>query len=477
MIKLKKFNYLYFYILALIISIVSFLLFGEKSLTFLILINLIILILFLIKNIRNDFFNLSNLFLINYLAYVLYIPIKLINYNYKGEIGYYLSGDRFLASKIVLICGIVASVSYILGKYIFNLLKYDEFKGNNINNKILKTVILMKKKFEFILNVNMFAYFLIISGFILFIIGIYKQGGIQYLFSKYVWDSENLKEVGIMTTGVQIAFTGITISFYNFVSEKDFSFIKILKWPVLYITIFISIIKFIQGGRIQILMGLITLILIYNYKYKKIKLKYILLFILLGVLLLGYVGYYRDYKILIPNNISTLLPYLFGGSAGMEYILNSYTNFTSMNLINGGHMSYLFGTTLLDGIIFLIPRFILPNKDNLLFTNRKLNELNNIEVISPVGGLNLAAQNLINGYIIYTIVFMIVLGFIFSWLNKYRNSKYGMLLYCMVIPYLVISLVRNPIFYTIKEVVQFCILPYLIFVFLKLGDYDEKASF
>lgn len=474
MIKLKKFNYLYFYILALIISIVSFLLFGEKSLTFLILINLIILILFLIKNIRNDFFNLSNLFLINYLAYVLYIPIKLINYNYKGEIGYYLSGDRFLASKIVLICGIVASVSYILGKYIFNLLKYDEFKGNN---KILKTVILMKKKFEFILNVNIFTYFLIISGFILFIIGIYKQGGIQYLFSKYVWDSENLKEVGIMTTGVQIAFTGITISFYNFVSQKDFSFIKILKWPVLYITIFISIIKFIQGGRIQILMGLITLILIYNYKYKKIKLKYILLFILLGVLLLGYVGYYRDYKILIPNNISTLLPYLFGGSAGMEYILNSYTNFTSMNLINGGHMSYLFGTTLLDGIIFLIPRFILPNKDNLLFTNRKLNELNNIEVISPVGGLNLAAQNLINGYIIYTIVFMIVLGFIFSWLNKYRNSKYGMLLYCMVIPYLVISLVRNPIFYTIKEVVQFCILPYLIFVFLKLGDYDEKASF
>lgn len=469
------------YVVILLISVILFFLLKEKALFPLIACNLIIVGIFLKNKVLKDVFCVESIFLLNYLAYVLYTPFKLLNNSYNGELVYVLSGDRELAVQIVLICGIIATISFIVGECVFNILF--ENKMNNIDYKVRKKsriILFIEKmvcKYKKIMNVNVFAYFLMVAGVGLFILGILKQGGLSYLFSKYIWNSENAAEIGIMTTGVQVAFAGIFISFYTLLKKDNFRIMNILKWPGGYIFIFIALLKFIQGGRIQVMMGAITLILMYHYLYKKIKFRYIILFAVLGMIVLGYIGYFRDYKTLIPKDLKTMISYILGGSGGMEYFLNSYTNFTTMNVINSGHMSYLFGATLLDGIIFLIPRTFIPNKEQILFTNRKLNELNSIEVISPVGGLNLAAQNLLNGYIIYTVIFMVVLGGILYLLNRYKNKfEHGKLLYCMAMPYIIVSLIRNPIFYTIKELIQFAIIPYAIYLILTLGEKYEKNS-
>lgn len=459
-------------------SIVSYFSLGEKSLSILILLNIILASLYLRNKVKENIFSIETLFIINYLMYVLYTPIRLLDPNYNGEMFYELSGDRLLASKIVLICGIIALISFIVGKYLFY--KYlDERNHINKSNKIEQ---IEKRIFEFVrrnkkyINVNYFLYFLIFVGLSLFSLGIIKQGGISYIFSKYIWNSDKMAEIGYMTTGIQIAYSGIIIAFYKFIKEEELSINKLLKWPISYIFLFITIIKFIQGGRIQVLMALITLISIYSMEYKKISLKNAIIVAGVGIVILGYIGYFRDYKTLIPDDFGIMMKYILGGSASLEYFLNSYTIFTTMHVISSANISYLWGGTLLDGIIFMVPRFILPNKDELVLTNQKLAELNNIEVISPVGGLNLAAQNLLNGNVIFTILFMILISILILYLTKYKDkSKYGKLLYCMVMPYIVISAVRNPIFYSIKEVVTFAIVPYFIYMILDKGEqYEEK---
>ncbi|MBU3133160.1 oligosaccharide repeat unit polymerase [Clostridium gasigenes] len=474
------------YFTLFIFSIISYLVLGDKSLPVLILSYMTILIKFIIKDMSKDFFSLSSLFIIHYSMYLLYIPIKQLDKEYFVD-WYYLAMDRGIGSKVMIICGIIAIISFICGQFIFECIKDKKLNSLKFINKFKTKIdykgfnnLILRKLYDVknIINVNSFSYFVIFVGTIFFISGIWKMGGIGYLISKYVWNSDKASEIGIMTTGIQIAFVGIAISFYLLLNKSAFKIKDLLKWPVSYIFIFLAGIKFIQGGRIQVLMICITLVALYNYVYKKITLKQIIIIGILGMILLGYIGYYRDFKTIIPADTLTMIKYMLGGSGGQEYFLNSYTNFTTIHVINTSDVSYLYGASLLDGLIFLIPRMFLGNKDQLLFINNKLAELNNIEIISPVGGLNLASQNLINGNAIYTIIFMIVIGILFSYIRRYKEkSKYGVLLYSMLLPYLIISFIRNPMHYTIKEVIQFAIVPYIIFIILKAGEcYKKKSS-
>lgn len=465
----------------LLISIIAFYTLREKSLGLLVFLNILLAGIFLYDSLKKNIFSIDILFILNYLIYVLYIPVRLLDKNYNGEAYYELSGDRLLASQIVLVCGIISLTAFILGKYLYYKYLCKLEVNIKINNSHLKKINDRIKnyinKYSRFININTFSYFFILTGFSLFMIGIIKQGGLSYIFSRYIWNSDNIQEIGIMTTGVLVVNCGVALAFYTFIQQENFNLKMLLKWPVSYIFILISSIKLIQGGRIQILMGVLTLIAIYSIQYRNISFKTAVIICLVGVISLGYIGYFRDYKTLIPSDFSTMMKYILGGSASLEYFLNSYTIFTTMHVINIAKVSYLWGGTILDGLIFLIPRFIFPNKDLLLLTNNKLEELSNIQVISPVGGLNLAAQNLLNGNVIYTILFMILIAVMIYWLTEYKNrSKTGNLIYCLVLPYIVISSVRNPIFYSIKEIVQFAILPYLIYVFLSKGGHNEKNS-
>ncbi|WP_066890557.1 O-antigen polymerase [Clostridium nigeriense] len=473
MIKNRKTVYLVLFFLLLI----SYIVLKESALPILIVGYLFILSMFIFNDMKKDLFSLSSLFLIHYSIYLLNIPIKQLKDSYSVR-WYILAMDRSLGTKIMLVCGLVTLMAFIFGSNIEPKKRFDFsfIKKKKIYCDIKNFFLSFICKYHRILNIRVFAYFLTFVGTIFFLIGIHKMGGLTYLFSKYVWNSEKVAEVGIMTTGIQIAYAGIIISFYIFLNEKKFSIKNILKWPIPYVFIFLSGIKFIQGGRIQVLMACISLVLIFNYEYRKIKLKHILILGVIGVMLLGYIGYYRDYKTLIPSDFKTMIKYMMGGSGGLEYFLNSYTNFTTMHVINSTKISYLWGASILDGFIFLIPRFLLPNKGDMLFITKKVNELSAIEIISPVGGLNLAAQNLINGGVVFTALFMFIIGMLFMKLRSYSyKSINGTLLYSLIVPYLIVSFIRNPMYFTIKEIIQFCIVPYIIFLILKAGEhYKEK---
>lgn len=463
-----------------ILLFISYEVFNEKSLPILIVGYIIMLFKFIIKDMKKDLLSISSLFLIHYSMYLLYIPIRQLNKNYTVD-WYYLAENREVGTKIVFICGIVALMAFILGFHIKSLLNKKNIikpRENKLYFKVKNIILLNIKKYSNFLNAKNFSYFLIFVGTMFFFIGIWKMGGINYLISKYEWNSDKLMEIGIMTTGIQISFAGIAFSFYIFLKEKKFTIINLIKWPVTYIFTLLAIIKFLQGGRIQVLMICVTLVALYHYGFNRIKLKEAIIILVLAIMILGYIGYYRDYKTLIPSDIRTMIKYVLGGSGGLEYFLNSYTNFTTMHVINTSKINYLWGASILDGIIFLIPRLLLPNKNEIIFINKKIQELNSIEIISPVGGLNLAAQNLINGNIIFTILFMVGISFLFIWLSNYRNkSKHGILFYSLILPYLIISLIRNPMHYAIKEIIQFCIIPYIIFNILKAGEcYKEKNN-
>ena len=463
------------YILCSIISVIFYFQFGNQSLMPLMVMNIIIIIIFSLKYIKEDIFNIAVLFLINYSIYILYIPFKILTGDVTEKY-YELSGDKVLAVQILLICGVLSIVPFCIG---FNLGKFKIMKKRNTLTKIKNYV---SKCFKYRIVYLIFEEKIIYSAFImlgliLFGLGIYKQGGVEFLLSIYQWDSNKTSEIGLMTTGIQLFLVGISISFYNYLLcvKNGNKKLNILKWKGLYLFIIVASIKFLQGGRIQILMGMVTLAALYHYTYKKIKIKFVLILTLVGYVMLGYVGYFRDYKTLIPKDIGTMATYMLGGSGGLEYFLNSYTIYTTMYVINTVKITYLWGLSLVDGIVFIIPRFIFNNKDNFMFINRKISELNSVQIISPVGGLNLAAQNLMNGNIIYSIVFMFLLGYIFSIIYRYKNSSAdGILLYCLVIPVLVVSLVRNPIFYTIKELIEFCIVPYLLIIFSRMRGKYEK---
>ncbi|MGL4992291.1 MAG: O-antigen polymerase [Sarcina sp.] len=475
----------YFEFVILVISIFAYFGLKDKALGFLIILNIILVIKFLYGKFNKDLFCIQSLFLIHYIMYVLHIPLKLLNSKYMGEAFYELSGDRFLATKVILVAGIIVIIALHVGCEIgkkiqfLNLIKLESdncvyLKFKNIYNQIRRLCIKRKKY----INVKNFYRFWILAGITFFLIGILKQGGLKYLLSVYIWNSDNIIEIGIMTTGLQIAFVGIIISFYEFVNRSDFELKKIIFWKEGYIYLLIVIIKFVQGGRIQVLMSAISLVSIYYYCYKKITFKKFMLLFLLGLISLGYIGYFRDYKTLIPSDWKTMVHYMLGGSGNLEYFLNSYTIFTTLSVISTTNIGYLFGATLLDGVIFCVPRIMLPNKEALLFTNQKLVELNKIEVISPVGGLNLAAQNMLNGYIVFTVIFMIIIGILLYKLNVFKNKyRNGKLIFSMILPYLIISFIRNPMFYTIKEILQFVLIPCLFYYFLRKWENEEKNNF
>jgi len=468
------------YLMIVIISVILFLIFKKNSLIPLIILNLAASGLFVFRTVRKDLFSMGILLLLNYCVYVLYIPIKQINKSYSVK-GYALATYRLLGTRILLVCGVIAIVSFIFGYYAFSNLRVNKTWRPGLERAISAIIALVNKiknsKMGFLFTGKNFSDVLMASGTILLLYGVYKQGGLSYLLSKYVWNSADLESVGIMTTGVQVAYVGVAISLYLFCDRKIHRLRDFLKWDGLYFGIVLTMVKLIQGGRIQILMGFLTLLSIYHYKYRRFRIREVSAAGAIGYVLFGYIGYFRDYKTLIPNNFGTMVNYMLGGSGGLEYFLNSYTNFTMMQIISTHKISYLWGASLLDGILFLIPRFLLPNKEQLLFVTKKLDELNKIKVVSPVGGLNLASQNLMNGYVVYTIIFMFLLGGFTIYMAKKRDSiKDGVLLYSLVLPFLVVSLVRNPIFYTIKELIQFAVIPFIIFRLLQHGGQNVKDN-
>lgn len=470
---MKKIDFIIYFLILIVSIILDFSLKG-LALIPLIVLNIVFTVFFIARSIKQDAFNIALLFILNYMAYVLYIPIKVMDKDFLAK-AFPILADRYLSVNVLLISGIVAVFGFAVGYNIYNK-EFTGKDGGGIKRKIEKLLNLTplnNKLIEKLFNVNYFSNMIILLGLLIFAYAVYRQGGIGYILSKYQWNSDNDLDVGFMTTGVQIILVGVSIAFYSFLDKEKSK--SVLKCYQIYIFVLIALIKLAQGGRIQILMGAITLIMLYHYKRKKISLKLLILAIVGGYMLLGFIGYFRDYKSFDLKNYRQMLTYIIGGSGGLEYYLNSYTIFSTMYVITTKGISYIYGASLLDGIIFLVPRVILPGKEGHLFLMNKIQEMSKVENISPLGGLNLAAQNLINGYVIFTILFMFVLGLLLKYLSiKKSRGTDIVLLYSLIAPFIIVSMVRNPIYYSIKEIIQFAIIPYFAYKLVRLKQLNTN---
>lgn len=461
----NKILFNFYLVIILIIASISYL-FSNLSLINMCALYILAIIPFIVKRIKSDsVFDLGMLFILIYSLYVLSIPQRILFGDINTDPLFFLANDEFLVYKFIYICGICATIPFMIG--------YDLFY-NKVYNKIKGKKIYIKTKIEIVFII------LSIIGAILFVIGIYKSGGIKFLLSPYIWSSDNTIDKGIMIGGFYIFLCFTLIEFYCYLSniKNDNKKFNIFKWKMLYITLPILLIKLMQGGRLPVIMLLLGILCIYSNVYKKISTTKFITFGIILIIVMGSAGFFRNYKALSIGDYNELKRYMFGGSANSEFYYDEYSSIAVLYLISNVGVEYLYGFTILDGIVYLIPRIIYNNKDSLMMTSSWITKYNNYVNISPLGGLNLAAQNLINGYIVFTIIFMFFIGIIFKRINEYKFNSNGLLFYCLFLSIFLFSFIRDPMSLSIKYLISYVIIPYIIFkvIYKKYCIKGEKVE-
>lgn len=441
-------------IILFILSAIHYIYIGH-TVAVMISIYLLIILPYIYINVKKDVLGIGVVFILSYSLYILNIPLRMVFNIYDNSGHFLLANDAALVYKITFVGGICAVVPFIIAYTLF-------YKPKDINSKLIGE---LKENTAIFL----FNRFLIFFGILMFILGVYKQGGIQYLTGGYVWNSTKQAEVGIMTTGFHLFITGILIEFYFYLTKLATNGEKfnLLKWKYTYISLIMVFIKFLQGGRWPVIVLLISSGVIYYYTYKKISFIRFLKIGIIALVIIGFVGYFRNAKNALFSNWGEIKSFILGKALSLEMFYDSYTVLTTTFAVMYSKIGYLYGLGLIDSLIFIVPRVLIPNKDNLLYTSKWIQANNSVVNISPVGGLNLAAQNIMNGYIIYTILFMGVLGYIFcSVVNRKNYNKNFTLFYSLAFPYLVLSIVRDPLYLSIKELITFALVPYVIILYL-----------
>lgn len=451
---MRKGGKMRFYIIFMYILSFLYYKFGNDSILIMLILYIFSVMPFIINRVKNDIFDIGLIFVVLYSLYITSIPIGMITGNMIELEVFTLRYDINLAYKVLYISGICPILTFILFYY-----KKDVGYNRSLDesNKDISIMELHRSK--------IFSYLLILSGILLYFLGMKKLGGLNFLKSSYIWNTTQNTEKGLLNGGFQLFSVGTIISFYIHLKMLKSSNLKlnIFKWKPIYIILPIVILNFFQGSRMPMLMFFFGITIIYNNVYKKISRRNVIKIAIATILFVGFWGYFRSAKTLsITENAKKLI---FGGSMNYELQYNSYTAMAVSKIIDTyDDVEYLKGLSILDGITYLLPRVIFENKNSYLFTSRWTNYYNSITLISPLGGLNLAAQNLMNGGLIFSLIFMflfsLLLRKIYSYSLKMKDTN---LLYALFISQFMISLVRDPMFMAIKYLIQFCIIPYVIY--------------
>lgn len=413
---------------------------------------------------KDNIFDIDFLFFFIMCVYNIIIPINYFFDFMKANNYFYLAYDYIIVKKHLLLLSIY-SYTFIIGTQLF-------IKTNiNLKRFINNDIISLKKNSMIILLLIEYL------GVFMFFLGIHKLGGIEFLKSEYKWDLDRNLEIGMLTTGFQLACSIIIIRYYLYIKmlKKDGIKFNLFTWKDTYIMLLLIFIKIFQGNRLQILYLLVSLLLIYNIEYKKLNLSKLIKVTFMFLIFFSFVGYFREIKRFSSIDINTLLEYILGGSQNLEFFFNSYTNLTTIYVVENFEVKYLKGLSFLDGIIFLVPRVIFNNKDDFINVNKWIKTYSYYLNISPVGGLNILSQIIINFGYLYGTIAMFILGYVLSKINYYQKNKNTVLLYALLLPY-ILSFVRNPIHITFKEVFQFAILPFILYNVLINKNYKNISQ-
>jgi oligosaccharide repeat unit polymerase len=381
-------------------------------------------------------------------------------------------------NKALLITFIVILIYNITMHYVVFAKSSEQFNNKNSLLRNISSSIQVK-------HLNLLVFLSIIISLIAFSHFINKAGGIIALFNAL-----SLRNVFLKGEGYILLLTNLAKLVLFLLTVKLLSLSTITKkQKTMWITLFLLSIILIMmtGGRSTILYGIVVLIIIRHYLYKKIRVTKAASFgiVLFFVVIVLYRIVLRDVHFaanagksiyeLITNAIYDFPNYFFGGYDVIQFdaLMVILQNIKSSS-------NFLYGQTIKAAFLSPIPSSIYPDKEYgamSYFTKNFFPDFyypNKVELnTSLVGDLYLNMGIL--GVIIGIFIFSLILGYFYRKLTTSSNSIY-LIIYSITIVR-IISLIRGDFFNFYTFYMQDIIPITLMYLFLRImSSYQEKLN-
>ncbi|MET3545322.1 hypothetical protein ABID47_001933 [Paenibacillus favisporus] len=315
---------------------------------------------------------------------------------------------------------------------------------------------------------KLFIHYWLLASAGLFLLGIYKINYMNAIVSGY-----SLKNPGYVY--LFTAVFAINISILILLRMTNF------QKKYLVIAAFFHLLLFPLGIRQLTFTFIIQLIMLYKLTHYQFRLRTRDIVIgLTGLVFFGFIGMFRsggEQTFSFLSLIKSPLRFFF-----YETTFNYVSFLKCLNLFKEYSINFLYGKTMLDPIIEMIPSFLLNDKNSYQFFEQFIARYSSIENMKPVGTAHLLTELFVNGGIFFIFIFSMVLGFMSKFLNRsmwkaiHTNHFIGQILFSSIIPFVIIQLNRGGISVLIKLSFQFAILPIIIIYLFRKRTGSTKAK-
>lgn len=399
---------------------------------------------------NGNFKSLDKVIGLSFVLYSLPIPIYILTGGRIEEVlGFDLVFSELynieLVTKFVFLC--IVFISSFYSGYLICSLK------NNDNLNLEKQII---KEYNFKFSL-LFIYFWIILGLSIFLYGILKINYLSAIGAGY-----SLSNVGYvyLFSGVFIVNSGYLIIFGIRKFNKGHFIIPMV---VHLILVPLGIRQLTLTFILQII---ILCVFVYKVNIKDIMQKYIV-FLIIGLWGFGIIGSLRS-----GNDLSSLtINDIMLGPIKFYFYETTFNALSTLKLLKIQDLvdqNYIYGGSLIDPIMSLIPSFILPNKSEYMFFENFIAKYSGYENLKPVGTAHILTELYANGGIYFIVIFAFLLGIIMRMLQKKMENTIrtknitAMIFFASIIPFILIQFNRGGLDILIKLIIQFSILPLLI---------------
>ena len=207
---------------------------------------------------------------------------------------------------------------------------------------------------------------------------------------------------------------------------------------------------FMRGTRIFVLAFTLTLLMLYNSYIRKISIRSVLASAVVIVLIFSFIGIFRTSRDLSGDlTLGDSIHSVF-----WESTMNFSTFLQRLRVYeNDSQAPYLYGAGFLDVFTNLVPRPLLPDKEENFFLTGWGEEHGYMKTQETNFGSFVLGEMYINGGRLCIVFFFLFLGWLMSKITEYyrvsRNFP-AQILYFIGLPVLIVHVVRDPLAITFK---------------------------